>query len=363
MPRNSYIQSSNIPLMNVNDLRSSVGNLNLSPTNILNNKGNLITGRYNTIYGSNNLVSGYYNSLLGSNTFIFGSNNNNIGNNCFIIGNNYYNTINDAIIIGNTNSTIYINGNTIINGSFSITAYRGPTGPQGPQGPQGFQGPIGITGSSGTQGFQGNQGPQGFQGSSGPQGNQGFQGPQGFQGSSGPQGFQGSSGPQGNQGVQGPQGTQGIMGATGSGSKMLYYSTTTVGNGASSYNTLFTYTIPAGTMVNNGDVIELTCFGTILSATSPEFQIILDADVVMDYITVTSTSWIIKLRIIRAAVSSGIISGVYNGDAAYPYTNTTTSSYDWDTSALPLYMQAIDSLGATANIFKLTGAYIQYFPN
>lgn len=180
---------------------------------------------------------------------------------------------------------------------------QGFQGSQGAVGAQGFQGNTGNTGTTGAQGFQGFQGAigtgaqgfQGFQGATGPgggaqgfQGNQGANGAQGFQGNTGAgttgaqgfQGFQGATGNTGTTGAQGFQGFQGFQGAIGAqgfqgfqGSTgaqglqnfiVLNVDSTAATNTATGNQTLRTYTIPANTFVNTGDMIHARYVMTFL---------------------------------------------------------------------------------------------------
>lgn len=135
---------------------------------------------------------------------------------------------------------------------------NGATGPTGNTGPIGT-GPTGPTGTAGANGATGPTGPTGMTGPTGVTGPSGAAGAAtntGATGPTGPTGATGATGPTGATGVTGPTGA---TGATGAGSvEKLFISGVPVGNGAdATEDTLFTYTLPAGKLANNGDVIYI----------------------------------------------------------------------------------------------------------
>ena len=137
--------------------------------------------------------------------------------------------------------------------------FTGPTGPTGggtggagsgtgPTGPTGVSGPTGATGSTGSAGA-GGIGATGPTGSTGAAGSAGATGPTGA----------GSTGPTGATGA-------GSTGATGAAGKLLNIQwagagANTPGAGVTTETTSFTFTLPANTLINNGDSIRLTYGG------------------------------------------------------------------------------------------------------
>lgn len=119
-----------------------------------------------------------------------------------------------------------------------------------------------------------NGAPQGAQGAQGAAGAQGVQGAQGV-GTQGAQGAQGV-GSQGAQGAQGAAGAQGAQGAAASGNTVTTYmdntDTTLTASG-----TFQTVTIPANSLVTNGDKIEIDCL-FFLTRTSGTFAGTLNPD-------------------------------------------------------------------------------------
>ena len=120
-----------------------------------------------------------------------------------------------------------------LTGEQGIPGPKGDKGEQGEQGPAGIQGPQGVPGEKGETGEVGPAGPQGINGRDGrdftydmftqeqleklkgPKGDQGDIGPMGPQGQTGPAGEQGPAGQTGPIGPQGLQGERGLTGATG----------------------------------------------------------------------------------------------------------------------------------------------------
>ena len=121
---------------------------------------------------------------------------------------------------GNTGPT----GRTGVTGAIGATGVTGPKGNDGNTGPTGrtgVTGAIGATGATGAKGNDGNTGPTGrtgvtgVTGVTGPKGNDGNTGPTGRTGVTGAIGATGATGAKGNDGNTGPTGRTGVTGVTG----------------------------------------------------------------------------------------------------------------------------------------------------
>src|SRR5690606_10214297 len=138
---------------------------------------------------------------------------------------------------------------------------QGPPGERGPQGPQGVQGEPGPRGEKGPQGERGPEGDRGLQGEPGPRGEPGPQGPEGPQGPVGPAGPQGPEGPAGPQGPAGPVGPPGPKGDPGDG-------VCTLGD---VWLTASTNLLPAGTIVANGTVLNISSNQALYAPLGPAY--------------------------------------------------------------------------------------------
>ncbi|MFA5053287.1 MAG: hypothetical protein WC565_04475 [Parcubacteria group bacterium] len=151
-------------------------------------------------------------------------------------------------------------------GAASATGATGPSGPTGPTGPAGAggTGPTGVTGPTGPTGVTGPTGPTGaastVAGPTGPTGQTGPTGPAGPTGAdstvAGPTGVTGPTGPTG-AGTTGPTGAQGPTGPTGTAASLNRDVVTATVSGTTSETTVYTYTVPGGTLGTN-KMIRLT---------------------------------------------------------------------------------------------------------
>ena len=141
--------------------------------------------------------------------------------------------INTGNVSDEDNGKLFIKGTTKFDFLVDLSGIQGIQGPKGDTGLQGERGEQGPAGQNGAPGLQGPIGPAGPQGERGLTGEQGIPGPKGETGAPGPQGIQGQKGeafryedfteeqlealkgPQGPAGAIGPQGLQGEKGLTG----------------------------------------------------------------------------------------------------------------------------------------------------
>ena len=135
--------------------------------------------------------------------------------------------INTGNVSDEDNGKLFIKGTTKFDFLVDLSGVQGIQGPKGDtglQGERGEQGPAGQNGAPGPQGPIGPAGPQGANGRDGrdftydmftPEQLTALKGPKGDQGDIGPAGPTGPAGPAGEQGPVGPQGLQGERGLTG----------------------------------------------------------------------------------------------------------------------------------------------------
>ena len=135
--------------------------------------------------------------------------------------------INTGNVSDEDNGKLFIKGTTKFDFLVDLSGIQGIQGPKGDTGLQGERGEQGPAGQNGAPGLQGPIGPAGPQGERGLTGEQGIPGPKGETGAPGPQGIQGQKGEafryedfteeqlEALKGPQGLQGEKGLTGATG----------------------------------------------------------------------------------------------------------------------------------------------------
>ena len=235
-----------------------------------------------------------------------------------------------------------IPGSTGPQGTQGPIGDTGPTGPSGAvgmdgaTGQQGIPGPTGPTGPMGETGLQGSPGVQGIPGPTGPTGPTGFTGPQGLQGPTGNTGVQGvigQTGPTGSigaQGLQGPTGTTGPTGSTGSsGQNRLYSSIASISNGNDiTEDVLQTFTIPALTLVVNGQFIRLIFSGTWVNNTRAKTVNVYFGSVVIGTLASSSgtSSWYGDAIILRNGPATQFASSFISCGTSHTVTNATTTT-------------------------------------
>lgn len=92
----------------------------------------------------------------------------------------------------------------------------------------------------------------------------------------------------------------------------LYQNTTPVGLPAdTSEHDLMTYTLPGGTLTNNGDRLEITAWGTFSSPTSDKWLMLKfgSEDVFLTEIGVSTDWWILKGIVVRTGATAQSVVG------------------------------------------------------
>ena len=114
MARDQYIQPANVPVLSQNNnYKTTVGSINLDPSNTTNSKGNIVNGTNNNVTGPNNIVSGNGHNIQGTANFIFGTNHNISSDSNILLGGANHTAFGGSNIIIGGGEGVSVNGNTL----------------------------------------------------------------------------------------------------------------------------------------------------------------------------------------------------------------------------------------------------------
>jgi hypothetical protein len=130
MARDQYIQPGSVPVLSQNNnYKTSIGNVNLDPSNTISSKGNIINGTNNSVTGPNNIVSGTGHVVSGTTNFVFGTNHNIASDSNIILGGDNHSVEGGSNVVIGGGQGLSVNGSTLALTSLNeIDLYIGATG-------------------------------------------------------------------------------------------------------------------------------------------------------------------------------------------------------------------------------------------
>lgn len=146
---------------------------------------------------------------------------------------------------------------------------------------------------------------------------------------------------------------------------LLFQSTAVVGNGAdTTEDTLYTVTIPAGTLANVGDVLHVIARGTAAATTDSKSTRLKFGGTNINSFTqnaVGNVAWYFEVWILKTGANAQSITAF-----TIPATNNVTSgigtSAITDTGAITMLLTGQNSTAATANSIQTSSMFVYYLP-